>query len=638
TTAFQQNDVPLCKTNNIYVPGCSGIVGADYLNRNPFFYKFTCYASGTLGFLITPHANFEDYDWQLFDITGQNPEDIFTNNSLVVTGNWSGNYGPTGASASGVNFIQCASDPGTQNTPTFAAMPTLVAGHEYLLMVSHYTDSQSGYDLTFQDGSAIITDPAIPEILEAKPDCDGTKITVKLNKKIRCNSLTASGSEFSLLPAAATVIAATTTNCSSAFDFDEVLITLSSSLPSGNYQLAVNYGSDGNTLLDICGNSVAAGENISFQYASSQPILADSISRVNCKPDSVRIYFPKKIICSSIAPNGSDFSVTGPSPVSVIAANGSCVNGNTDYIVVRFATPIYAGGVYQLTLKTGTDGNAVIDECGKETPMQTHSFNATDTVSADFNYITNLGCRFDTLGLIHNGAHNVNQWNWSFNNNGTDTIQSPTVIFSASSGTNTIRLKVSNGVCTDSATASINLNNEVKASFEMPDFICPEDSLPVTNTSTGQIDSWLWKFDVSGNSTLKDPPPVHFSSNNNQQLYKTIKLIASNNMLNCSDSIVKTVRLINNCFIAVPTAFTPNGDGLNDFLSPNNALKADNLEFKVYNRWGQLVFASHNWQQKWNGTVKGVPQSTGVYVWFLRYTHHDTGKKIFQKGTVTLIR
>ncbi|MBK5272641.1 MAG: hypothetical protein JJE22_16695 [Bacteroidia bacterium] len=116
--SFSAKRCPLCKTNNIYVPGCSGTVGADYANRNPFFYKFTCYVSGTLGFLITPQASFEDYDWQLFDITGQNPEDIFTNNNLVVTGNWSGNYGPTGASVSGVNFIQCASDPGTQNTPT----------------------------------------------------------------------------------------------------------------------------------------------------------------------------------------------------------------------------------------------------------------------------------------------------------------------------------------------------------------------------------------------------------------------------------------------------------------------------------------------------------------------------------------
>ena len=67
--------------------------GASYQNKNPFFYQFTCYASGTLGFLITPLAANEDYDWQLYDITGHNPNDIFIDNSLVVTGNWAGTYG-----------------------------------------------------------------------------------------------------------------------------------------------------------------------------------------------------------------------------------------------------------------------------------------------------------------------------------------------------------------------------------------------------------------------------------------------------------------------------------------------------------------------------------------------------------------
>ena len=56
-------------------------------------------------------------------------------------------------------------------------------------------------------------------------------------------------------------------------------------------------------------------------------------------------------------------------------------------------------------------------------------------------------------------------------------------------------LFVSNGVCTDSTSVVIALNNEVKASFEMDDYTCPEDRLTVTNTSTGLIDTWqmeLW--------------------------------------------------------------------------------------------------------------------------------------------------
>src|SRR5690349_16040747 len=77
TTTFNQVSVPLCSTNSLYVPGCSG-TGANYENKNPYWYKFTCYVAGSLGFVITPISDNEDYDWQLFDITGHDPNDIFT--------------------------------------------------------------------------------------------------------------------------------------------------------------------------------------------------------------------------------------------------------------------------------------------------------------------------------------------------------------------------------------------------------------------------------------------------------------------------------------------------------------------------------------------------------------------------------
>ena len=407
TTTFTQSVVPLCSTNNLFVPGCSGSGNADYENKNPFFYKFTCFVSGTLGFVITPLAANEDYDWQLYDITGRNPNDIFTVNSLVVTGNWSGSYGPTGASSSGVTFIQCASDP-AQSNPTFAAMPVLTAGREYLLMVSHFTNTQSGYTLAFGGGTAVITDPKVPKMLSAKADCDGKVITLKLNKQTRCSSVTSSGSEFSLSPSATTVVSAVSTVCTSGFDFDELTITLAAALPNGTFDLVINNGTDGNTLLDICGTGIAAGDKVSFSYAAPQPIFADSIGKISCTPDSVRVYFPKKINCASISADGSDFIITGPTPVTVVSAGGNCVNGKTDYVVVKFAAPIFTKGTYQLTLKAGNDGTILIDECGQETPTQTLPFVTADTVNADYSYNEKLGCQRDTLTFNHNGLHDVN--------------------------------------------------------------------------------------------------------------------------------------------------------------------------------------------------------------------------------------
>ena len=633
TTVFTQASVPLCATNSLFVPGCSGD-GANYENRNPFFYRFTCFVSGTLGFLITPLAANEDYDWQLYDITGRDPNEIFTNNSLVVTGNWAGTYGPTGASASGVPGIQCASDP-TAGANTFATMPNLVQGHEYLLLISHFTNTQSGYNLSFGSGTAVITDPTEPHLQSAKPDCDGTKITVKLNKKVRCNSITLTGTEFSLLPAVTTVVAAVPDSCAFAFDFDEITLTLAAPLTNGNYQLVINNGTDANTLLDNCARAIPQNEQVPFTYAVPQPIFADSIGRVGCASDSIKIYFPKKISCASIAANGSDFSVSGPAPLTILSASGNCVDGKTEYVVVKFTTPVYTGGTYQLSLKAGNDGTILVDECGQEMPIQTLPFIAADTVNASFTYTAVYGCQRDTFLFSHNGAHNVNSWNWTFNTI-TATTQNHTIIFPATS-TNDIQLIVSNGVCKDTATTQVVLSNEVKASFTMPDIICPEDPLEVVNTSTGQISSWLWKYDVVGSSTVKDPPPFLFPTIN-REAYYTVKLLAYNSSLGCADSARKTLTVLDHCLIEVPSGFTPNNDGLNDFFQPHNALKADNYEFKVYNRWGQLVFQSRNWREKWDGKINGAYQTTGVFVWMLSYTHRDTGKQVFRKGTVTLIR
>lgn len=635
TSTFTQNTVPLCSTNDIFVPGCSG-GGPDYANKNPFFYKFTCYVAGSLGFLITPLAANEDYDWQLWDITGRNPNDVFTDNTLVVTGNWAGTYGPTGASASGVAGIECGSDPAA-NKPTFAKMPNIILGHEYLLMISHFTDGQSGYNLEFAGGTAVITDPTEPHLRDVKPDCDGVTLRLRVNKKMKCNSLTATGSEFSLLPAVTTVVSATTTTCSSAFDFSEVLITLASPLPNGNYRLVVNKGTDLNSLLDNCGRGIPDAEEVPFFYAVPQPIFADSVGKPGCAPDEVTIYFPKRITCASIAADGSDFTVTGgPSPVTVIAATGNCTNGLSDSIRIKFAAPIVDKALYTLTLRAGTDGSTIIDECNIPMPQQQLFFTAVDTVSADFTYTALLACRQNTVLFAHDGAHDVNKWDWTFNDTIAVTTQTHTIVFPATS-TNTVKLVVTNGVCIDSVVKTVVMNNEVKAGFEMPDVICPEDPLVAKDTSKGLIDNWQWSFGTVASSNVKEPGPIQFPQNNIETFY-TIKLKVTNNTLGCTDSISKRLRVLNNCFIAVPTAFTPDGDGLNDFLYPNNALKAKDLEFKVYNRWGQLVFSTRNWQEKWNGKISGLPQAPGVFVWFLRYTHITTGQKIFQKGTTTLIR
>ncbi len=89
--------------------------------------------------------------------------------------------------------------------------------------------------------------------------------------------------------------------------------------------------------------------------------------------------------------------------------------------------------------------------------------------------------------------------------------------------------------------------------------------------------------------------------------------------------------------IFVPSAFTPNGDGNNDLLRPI-PVGIKNLEtFKVYNRWGQLVFSTHVFGQGWNGMINGIPQQSGAFVYLAIGTSY-LDKKIVRKGTVLLVR
>ncbi len=633
TANFKQQTVPLFSTHSITVPGCSSNDG--YMDYNPFWYKFTCFQSGTLGFLITPNNLGDDYDWQLYDITGHNADDVFTDNSLVVTGNWAGTYGITGARNGGAKTIECASDP-TIKENSFAAMPTLIKGHTYLLLISHYTRTQSGYSLSFSGGTANITDPSTPSLKSINSNCEGNQIILRLNKKMKCSSLAADGSDFIINATGITITAAQAVSCSSSFDMDSVLLTLSNDLPQGKYTVTVKNGSDGNTLLDNCDNALNAGASLSITILPKQPTPFDSIAPVTCAPQIIELVFNKPMQCNSIAEDGSDFSIAGNNPASIDGAYGSCENGISGSIFLHLSQPITEAGTYTITTKTGTDGNTIIDECGEITPAnQSVSFSVKDTVSAFFTAQLFYGCKEDTIAVSHDGSHGVNSWLWLFSNSVTRAKQNTEVMYN-SYGEKNIELIVSNGFCSDTAYSSLNLDNELKANFTMPDIACPNNAVTVTDTSTGDIISYQWNFGNGNNYFGKNPPPQTYSQANNSVNY-LVQLIVQNN-LHCTDTLTKNVKVVYSCFIAVPSAFTPNGDGINDYLYPLNAYKADNLSFIVYNRLGQVVFETKDWTKKWDGRLNGQPQPNGTYVWMLQYIHHDTKQFYSLHGTTVLIR
>ena len=130
-----------------------------------------------------------------------------------------------------------------------------------------------------------------------------------------------------------------------------------------------------------------------------------------------------------------------------------------------------------------------------------------------------------------------------------------------------------------------------------------------------QFDHWEFKNHVPSLNTTNDSV--------------TINLVTSDNII--AHYVEKSVDVM------FPTAFTPNGDGKNDILSPLGIKFVKSISVEIWNRWGQLVYSSSDPTKGWDGNFQGSPAQTGVYAYLIRYTKFDGAEKT-SKGNITLLR
>lgn len=122
------------------------------------------------------------------------------------------------------------------------------------------------------------------------------------------------------------------------------------------------------------------------------------------------------------------------------------------------------------------------------------------------------------------------------------------------------------------------------------------------------------------------------STTDQQQFYR-IKATAGNQT---EISFSNTVFILQEIKFAIPTAFSPNGDGLNDHFEIKGNFYG-NFRLQILDRWGQVIFISTIQQRGWDGKIKGQDAPVGVYVYSLTTTN-STGGNITKTGTVTLVR
>ena len=168
------------------------------------------------------------------------------------------------------------------------------------------------------------------------------------------------------------------------------------------------------------------------------------------------------------------------------------------------------------------------------------------------------------------------------------------------------------------------------------DFVTLPKSIEVGNNiqfidqSTHQPVSWFWE--LAEGQMFTDP---EFSYSIITPGEYPVKL-AITNAGGCVDTIIKTIEVVGVNHVYFPNAFTPDDDGINDHFKaygPENAL----VELQVFNRWGDLVWRTSNLAESWDGTFRGSPAMSGVYVWQAEILVKGE-KTILRRGQVNLIR
>jgi len=143
-----------------------------------------------------------------------------------------------------------------------------------------------------------------------------------------------------------------------------------------------------------------------------------------------------------------------------------------------------------------------------------------------------------------------------------------------------------------------------------------------------------WTPSLGLNNTMIHNPVVQLGNDVDSILYR-VRVTDAGGCYGEDDILVKVLK--SQPDILVPSGFTPNGDGKNDILKPIPVGITELQYFRIYNRWGQLLFSTSQQGIGWDGRYNGIPQGSGTYV-FVTQGKDIYGKTVFRKGTAVLIR
>jgi len=276
----------------------------------------------------------------------------------------------------------------------------------------------------------------------------------------------------------------------------------------------------------------------------------------------------------------------------------------------------------------------VEDACGS-VDIENIDINTYPVPVINFSADVTQGCPPLDVKFTHD-LSNISNFTWDFGDDNINSNSNPTHTY-INSGIYDVSLSITtNDGCKSEQTVNnfINVYPTPRSRFiadpEVVSFI--DGQINFDNISEGN-DINIWDFGDGANSSINSP--MHKFTNIGEYM---VTLIVRNNY-SCADTSKKTVIVQEEFTLYVPSAFSPDGDGINDeFKAVGNGIDLDNYSLKVYDRWGEVIFETTDLYHSWNGKGKmGKYVQSGTYR-YLIVCKDNNGKEHTKTGNVNLIR
>lgn len=228
------------------------------------------------------------------------------------------------------------------------------------------------------------------------------------------------------------------------------------------------------------------------------------------------------------------------------------------------------------------------------------------------------------------------QYLWTFGDGSQSNLANPKSHTYKTKGNYAIKLEVTNDYCPDNEYTLIGDSISVIPPLSPAEFtlfvLADQDTLFYPK----KIDSGYTTYHWYPATYLSNPNSISPIFRGDRTIVYTLSKTDPNT--SCVVNDIYNIIVSNDVVISIPKAFTPNGDNLNDILKIEfgAGLKSFGV-FKLFNRYGKIVFQTNNIYEGWNGKVNGIEQEMDAYTYYLEYTTYKD-ERVNKTGSVILIR